>query len=335
MNKAIRLFPVVLTAVILSTLVVLPVSADDDENKKLPMDKVSERGLSIMVLGSGGPVATPKRASAGYMIFVDKQPRILMDAGGGVQKRIGDAGINIANLGTVLLSHLHIDHMGALSPTLKMLFFHNRAIGQQRDDRIHFYGPDSDVGAFSHTDEYINGLYSEQGGLERYLHGFAGIIAGSTFSYMAHSIASSELIPDPQLIVDDADGLKVYAIGVNHGPVPSLGFRVEYDGKSIVYSGDTTSAGPNMMILSKNADMLIYDTAIMDDTPAPFINLHTTPSRIGEVASAANVDQLVLSHITPMTEPNMPMVKHLVRAQGYRGKIKVARDLKVYNLSED
>ena len=44
-----------------------------------------EGDLSIMVLGSGGPVATAAgRASAGYMIFTDgnPSPRIIMDVGG-------------------------------------------------------------------------------------------------------------------------------------------------------------------------------------------------------------------------------------------------------------
>jgi ribonuclease BN (tRNA processing enzyme) len=305
--------------------------ADRDKDDKTPFDKV-KNGLSVMVLGSGGPVATPERASAGYMVFVNKEPRILMDVGGGVHKRIGDASINIADLDIVLLSHLHIDHMGALSPTVKMLYFHNRALSQQRTAPIRFYGPDSDVGAFPHTDEYVEGLYDAQGGLERYLHGFAPLIANSIFAFEADTVFSDETNPSPELIVDEPDGLKVYAIGVQHGPVPSLAFRIEYGGKSIVYSGDTTSAGPNMVTISQGADLLIYDTAILDDTGAPFINLHTTPTRIGEVAAAAEVSKLVLSHITAITEPNIRTVKGSIRTAGYRNKIVTGKDLQVFNL---
>ena len=305
--------------------------ADGDKDDRTPFDKV-KKGLSIMVLGSGGPVATPKRASAGYMVFVDREPRILMDVGGGVHKRIGDAGINIADLEIVLLSHLHIDHMGALSPTVKMLYFHNRALGQQRTAPIRFYGPDSDVGAFPHTDEYVEGLYAAQGGLERYLHGFAPLIADSIFAFEAHTVFSNEGDPNPKLIVDEPDGLKAYAIGVQHGPVPSLAFRIEYGGKSIVYSGDTTSSGPNMVTISADADLLIYDTAILDDTGAPFINLHTTPTRMGEVAATAEAKKLVLSHITAITEPNLRAVKESIRAAGYQKRIVTGKDLQVFNL---
>jgi len=52
------------------TACILSLSAQAHENKKdtLPVDRV-KHGLSVMVLGSGGPVATNKRVSAGYLIF--------------------------------------------------------------------------------------------------------------------------------------------------------------------------------------------------------------------------------------------------------------------------
>lgn len=92
-----------------------------------------------------------------------------------------------------------------------------------------------------------------------------------------------------------------------------------------------------MVEISNGADLLIYDTAIMDDNPDPiddpvFYALHTTPSRIGEVATAAGVKKLVLSHITPVTESRLDEVESLIRAQGYQGKISAAEDLKVYNV---
>ena len=126
----------------------------------------------------------------------------------------------------------------------------------------------------------------------------------------------------------------IKTIGVPHGPAPALAFRIEYEGKSVVYSGDTTSLSPNgnMIEIARDADLLIYDTAILDDTGPPFSMLHTTPTRMGEVARDANVKHLVLSHITPTTGPNLKTVIKSVRNAGYSEKITVARDLKVFNL---
>jgi ribonuclease BN (tRNA processing enzyme) len=142
--------------------------------------------------------------------------------------------------------------------------------------------------------------------------------------------------------------VKISAVGVNHGPVPALAYRIEYKGKSIVFSGDTSSRstlpdgtplanGGNMVEVSSNADLLIYDTAIMDDEPngpndAVFFALHTTPSRIGEVATAANVGEVLLSHLTRVTQDRVPEIKQLIRNQGYKGKLTKAEDLQVINL---
>ena len=87
-----------------------------------------------------------------------------------------------------------------------------------------------------------------------------------------------------------------------------------------------------MIEISRNSDLLIYDTAILDETGAPCSNLHTTPTRMGEVARDAGVKKLVLSHLTPITNPNTDVVKDSVRDAGYEGKVDVAKDLKVYNL---
>lgn len=91
-----------------------------------------------------------------------------------------------------------------------------------------------------------------------------------------------------------------------------------------------------MIALAQGVDLLIYDTAITDTLPANpvFHLLHTNPTRLGEVAGTANVKKLVLSHITPVTESRIKAVKKVIR-QSYSGKIKVAKDLKVYNLADD
>lgn len=330
-------------------------------DKELAIDRV-KGDLSIMVLGSGGPVATPAgRASAGYLIFVDGQPKILMDVGGGVYQRLAQSGANIADLEIILLSHLHIDHMGDLSPVIKTTYFHARAknldpdSGQSfppgRTATIRIYGPDENgIGfppavfpdatepQYPPTTGFVHNHYDLNEGTERYLNIFSRAIRGGIFGVEAFDF--SPRLGDPiQTILHD-DGLVVKTIAVNHGPnalVPALAFRIEYKGKSIIYSGDTNSATDNMIALAQDADVLIYDTAIMDDAPSPeddpiFFTLHTTPTRLGQVAVGSGAKRLILSHITPITEDRLNEVKTIVRDQGYRGKVNAARDLMVINV---
>jgi ribonuclease BN (tRNA processing enzyme) len=315
----------------------------EHKRTQLAVDKVAG-SLSVMVLGSGGPVATPSgRASAGYLIFVEGQPRILMDIGGGGFQRLAASGTNVKDLDIVLLSHLHIDHTGDLSSVIKTVYFHNRGAGTFRTAPIRIFGPGVNAATFPGTEilqypastEYVDGHYHKEFGLERYLNIFATAISGGEFDYTIEDFSPDVSLPTRTIL--DEDGLLIQTLGVIHGPVPSLAFRIEYQGKSIVYSGDTSSKTDNMIDLAEDADLLIYDTAIMDDLPAGpndgvFFALHTTPTRIGEVAAAAEPEKLVLSHITPITEPRLDEVKRLIRAQGYEGRIITAEDLQVYNL---
>ncbi len=317
--------------VLLACAFVAATQAHERDSRRLPVDRVGG-GLSIMVLGSGGPVATRDRVSAGYLIFTDGRPRILMDAGGGVFQRIGRSGASTGGIEHILFSHLHMDHDGDLTPILAMSFFHNMAAGVVRDAPYRFVGPaDNAVSPFPSTAAYLDGLFSPDGGLERYLAGFPPALGAGSFSYETQSIPADTARPMSVILSTD-DGLVIKAIAVNHGPVPALAYRIEYGGRSIVYSGDTTSRTNNMITLSQNADLLIYDTAILDDTPPPFSNLHTTPTRIGEVAVASGVGTLLLSHITGITAPKLHTVKHAIRRQGFTGAIKVGHDLQVINL---
>lgn len=322
---------------LLTLVLVFPAFADH-KNNPADKDKLGD-GLSVMVLGSGGPVATPAgRASASYMIFVDGKPRILMDVGGGSYKSLAQAGINLKDLDVVLLSHLHIDHTGDLSSMIKTAYFHAVGAGETRtaSDVIDIWGPASSFTGMPSVTDYVAARYAGPDGIERYLNGFAPTIGAGVFSYAGHDLPSKwQTDTTVQDVFTADDGLSVKAIAVKHGPVPAVAYRIEYDGKSIVYSGDTNSESQNMVTIAQGADLLIYDTAIMDTHPNPaMLQLHTTPSRMGEVAAAAMVKKLVLSHITPNTEDNLKEVKRLVRAQGYRGKIKAARDLRIFNLGD-
>ncbi|MFZ5620758.1 MAG: MBL fold metallo-hydrolase [Pseudomonadota bacterium] len=322
-----------------------------------PVSKDIEGDLSVLVLGSGGPVAGPSaRASAGYLVFVRGRPRILMDAGGGTYARLAESGVDIKDLDIVLLSHLHIDHTGDLPAIIKSMYFKNRGANLAtggfppgRTAPIRIFGPaangipfppqlgvDSRVAQYPATTEYLHDHYDIETGSERYLHLFTRAISGGIFNLTSQDVAPDWTVYHPTTLVDE-DGLRITAVGVNHGPVPALAFRIDYQGRSIVYSGDTSSSGDNMIALAQGADLLIYDTAILDDQPAGpndafFFGLHTTPTRMGEVATSAGVKHLLLSHITPVSEPALDIVRQTVRAQGFKGKITVAEDLRVLNL---
>ncbi len=355
------------------------------DKDKAEVQKV-EGDLSVMVLGSGGPMAVAEgggRASAGYLIFTDGKPRVLMDVGGGTYQRLAQSGTNVKDLDIVLLSHLHADHTGDLTSVIKTIYFHNNlARGAAaakgitlpgRTAPVNIWGPGAStlpatspgvyypngLTVYPATAAYVDDHYSVQkGGVERYLQAFVAGISDdngppvlpgesvSTFAYTAHDLVSTVPGAKIQTVLEAPDGLMIKAIAVDHGPVPAVAYRIEYKGHTIVYSGDTGTKGigpnqlgrGNMAAISQDADLLIYDTAVMEVGDAPpnplFHILHTQPSLIAGVAMDANVKTVVLSHLSPVTSPRVNEIKDIIRLSGYTGKIKEAKDLKVYNLKQ-
>ncbi len=336
---------------IVAGLALTSVSVANAEDS-LAIDKV-KGPLSVLVLGSGGPVATPAgRASSGYLIFADGKPRILMDMGGGTFKSLAQSGVNIADLEHFLLTHLHLDHTAEMSAMVKTVFFHNRSVvGKTRTAKFKFYGPASNgvdfpmaltggeaIDQYPGSVDYVENHYNIKTGVERYLNLFGLAIKAGPFQREATDLPSDFTSNEITTVFTDPDGLTVKSIAVNHGPVPAVAYRVEYKGHSIVWSGDTTSQTGNMAKIAMGADILIYDTGIMDDAPplnSVFRKLHTSPSRMAQVALEANPKKLVLSHITPVTERRLDEVKEIVKAGGFEGKVKFAKDLKVYNTGDN
>lgn len=337
-----RIKLITLSLTLLSLAFTSPLFAADDK----PVSQV-KGALSVMILGSGGPIAPPGRASSSYLVFTDGQPRILMEAGGGAYANLTASGANIKDLDIVLLSHLHIDHTADLSAFVKGIYFQTRGAGGQRDKPINIYGPGTNSATFPGTSilqypatsTYVDGHYHKETGVQRYLNVFAKAINAGNFAYTAKDINASPSA-GPTEVYKDAGGLTIKAIGVKHGPVPALAYRIEYKGKSLVFTGDANSQTDNIPDLAMGANLLIYDTAIMDNIPDAkknpkdkvFYALHTTPSRIGQVAAKTRVGKLVLGHITPITGPRLPQVIKIIQGKGYKGEIEAAADLKVINI---
>ena len=77
---------------------------------------------------------------------------------------------------------------------------------------------------------------------------------------------------------------------------PCLGYRINIDGKVIVYCTDTGICN-NALELAKNADVLIHDCAEKSEQRS-WKWPHTTPREAAELAKKANVKRLVLFHFS-------------------------------------
>jgi ribonuclease BN (tRNA processing enzyme) len=270
--------------------------------------------LEVVVLGSGGPRAFG-RAGSSYIVVVDGTPRILVDAGPGAFLRIGELDLDLDKVDTVLLTHLHIDHSGDLAA-----FFNARALTSDGPIAYRIFGPDG-AGLFPKTSRFVDLMVGDRGAFA-YQKTF-----GADERFTVRDLAIS-LDSVRTKIVDDEDGLVVEEIATHHGDCPSVAYRISYKSVLVVFSGDMdASALPNLVQLAKNADLLIFDCAVLDPpgSPSQLYDLHTPPRKIGEAARASGIKSLLLSHLAPDVEGQEDAVRKSIRAS-YRGPVAFASD---------
>ena len=269
--------------------------------------------LDVVVLGSGGPRAFG-RAGSSFIVLVEGRPRILVDIGPGAFLRIGELDLDLDKVDTVLLTHLHIDHSGDLPA-----FFNARALTSDGPITYRVFGPDG-AGLFPKTSRFVNLLVGEGGGFA-YQKTF-----GAQETFTVKDLAIS--LDSARTSIVDEDGLVVEEIATHHGDCPSVAYRVSYKGKVVVFSGDMdASALPNLVQLAKNADLLIFNCAVLDPpgSPSQLYDLHTPPRKIGEAARESGVKGLLLSHLSPDVEGQEAAVRKSIRAS-FAGPVAFAKD---------
>jgi ribonuclease BN (tRNA processing enzyme) len=276
--------------------------------------------FELLVLGSGGPGAAGRAASS-YLILIDGDARILVDAGPGSFARLGEAKASLSDTDIVLLTHLHIDHVGEIPGLFKA-----RAVSASGPIVFNVWGPTGSPGKgedayFPSTREFLQLLFGSKGAFA-YLNDFAAPI-----TLHGHDIPAPLERAAPLEILKQ-DGLRVTAIAGHHGDAPSVIYRIEHAGKSVTFSGDIDAQGlPALRSIAKSTDLLVFNTVVLDPpgSPAILYTLHTPPRAIGQLAKEVGARALLLSHISPAVDESQRAVLDSIRLN-YAGRVTFATD---------
>jgi ribonuclease BN (tRNA processing enzyme) len=269
--------------------------------------------MEVVVLGSGGPRALG-RAGSSFIIVLDGEPRILMDVGPGAFLRIGELQLDLKKVDTILLSHLHIDHTGDFAA-----FLNARALTADGPISYKVFGPEGNE-QFPKTSRFVDLMVGPDGAFP-YQKTF-----GAPESFTVRDLPIS--LNSPLSTIVDENNLVVKEIATHHDDSPSVAYRISYKGVTLVYSGDMdASALPNLVRLAKDADLLIFNCAVLDPpgSPAQLYTLHTPPHKIGEAARDSNIKSLLLSHLAPAVELQENAVRKSI-GENYSGPVSFAFD---------
>jgi len=241
--------------------------------------------VNIRFHGVRGSLATPgtKTANVGgntsCVEITAGETRLILDAGTGL-RALGEELIANGELdATILLSHLHWDHIQGLP------FF------------TPLYLPQSNLQILSGP----NGVMPLASALKEQMRApFFPV----EFGDVAANICARDLAANETFRVGDA---MVTVSRLNH-PDPVYGYRIEAGGVSIVYATDTehfSCVDPHLAKLARGADVLIYDAQYTPEEyageagPARVGWGHSTFQAAAELANAAEVENLILFHHDP------------------------------------
>jgi ribonuclease BN (tRNA processing enzyme) len=242
--------------------------------------------VAVQILGSGGPAINPERASAGYLLWVGAQAKLLFDMGGGAYLRFGQSRAKLADLAMVGISHLHPDHTSDLAA---LMWGSNR----MRSEPLPIVGPSGNNVA-PDLATFLNRMFDEKAGAFQVLGSTLGAVQpGAERPRLQVSIV--DVTKTEPTKVFERDGMTITAFRIPHANLPTLAYRVQTRDLSVVFGSDQNGTDPRFVDFAKGANVLIMHLAIA--AGAPSSPLHASPAVVGRIAHDASVGRLILGHI--------------------------------------
>jgi ribonuclease Z len=275
--------------------------------------------MKITLLGTGSPLPDPNRAGPCTLVQAGND-NILVDCGRGAMMRLMAAGVLPAMVDTLLITHLHSDHITDVNDLVT-----TRWVMQPVHRPLNVYGP---IGTAAMIDALLRMLELDQ----QYRHDHhADLRANGPLE-----VNVTELEPDQTFAIGETT---VTTHATDHRPVkPTIGFRLTHDGKVVALAGDTIPcAGVDAMC----ADADVYvQTVIREDlvefvasvvpTGARFrdiLDYHSTVAQAAQTATRARVKRLMLTHYVPPIQPGQEDDWKARAAEHFSGEIVLGPDL--------
>ncbi|WP_019969827.1 ribonuclease Z [Mycobacterium sp. 141] len=269
--------------------------------------------IEVTLLGTGSPIPDPDRAGPATLIRAGGQT-FLVDCGRGVQQRLAAAGSGANALSALLLTHLHSDHIADLGDVIITRWVTTFAA----QTPLQIIGPPGTARVVEAT-------------LEAF---------GPDIGYrIAHH---ADLTTPPPVEVHeytegvawDRDGVRILVGPTDHRPVtPTIGFRFEHHGASVVVAGDTVPCA-SLDALAAGAGALVHTVIrkdLVEQLPMQRIrdicDYHSSVEEAAATAARAGVGILILTHYVPAIAPGQEDEWRARAATEFDRQIELGNDL--------
>lgn len=273
--------------------------------------------MRVTMLGTGTPLPDPNRAGPATLVQVGGL-NLLFDCGRGVLIRLAAAGLPTpALLHGLFLTHLHSDHVTDFNDVVT-----TRWATSMVPAPLPLVGP---AGTAAFASRTLDMLRDDIG--YRLAH-HADLEWEPTFDVVEADggpVASEVL---------EAAGVRVTAAPTDHRPVtPTLGYRIEHEGRSVVLAGDTVPC-EGLDSLVAGADLYVQ-TVVRDDLirAIPVARLqdvcdyHSSVLDAAGTAARGGVGTLVLTHMVPAPAAGEEAAWIEMAASQFSGEVLAPSDL--------
>ena len=277
------------------------------------------QALKVTLLGTGNPRPGVERFGPSILVEAGKET-LLFDCGRGATIRLSQAGVSFSSVTALFLTHLHSDHVVGVPD----LWLTGWIMGRKAPLRV--WGPAGTVDMMKHLEEAYAFDVHVRRDIDEKLDAQGVVLTGKDIV---------------EGVAYESNGVKVTAFLVDHGLVkPALGYRIDYQGHSVVLSGDTRPSD-NLLKFAQGTDVLVHEVFDADAyheinnslTPEQRQRVrdhHTTPEEAGRIFTKVAPKLAVYSHIVP---PDVPDVVPHTR-KTYSGPLEVGEDLMVIEIGE-
>jgi ribonuclease Z len=268
--------------------------------------------MDVILLGTGSPLPSPDRAGPSTLVKAGGLD-LLFDCGRGVLMRAAAAWSGPLAFATVFLTHLHSDHVTDLNDLIT-----SRWALSPVPNPLQVVGP---VGTQRLVDRTLAMLEDDIG------------------YRLAHH---ADLDQGPQVVVTevtdgvvfDQGGVRVLAAPTDHAPVhPTVGYRVEHEGRSVVIAGDTVPCA-GLDQLCAGADVYVQTVirpSVIRQIPSArlqdVIDYHSSVEQAADTATRGGVSTLVLTHPVPPPQPGTEQEWLDEAATTFGGTVHLGTDL--------
>jgi ribonuclease Z len=286
-----------------------------------------DANLKVILLGTaGGPTFSADRVGISTLVLAGAE-KLLFDCGHGLTTSLTRLSIRPSTVTKVFLTHLHSDHVISL-PELYLFPW----ASQGRRTPLQVWGPQGTRLMMDRLQEaFVFDIHIRRDVDEHYSPDGIKVIATDIREGVVH----------------EANGVKVTAFLVDHGPVkPAFGYRVDYQGHSMVMSGDTKPSD-NLIKFSHGVDVLIHEVGGRKDAPALIgppdeVLPNGVTRRQARVIADHHTDPVEAGQVFAQVKPRLAVFSHggsaailpLVR-QNYSGPVEVGDDMMTIDIGEN